>query len=65
MQRPCFLVTIRRVEFIEDGNLQLWHHTKVESFENICLGPVGHQIPASKLSAVALDREDRRANLWT
>lgn len=52
MQRPCLLVAIRRVEFVEDGNLQPWRQKKalspitLPSFENTCLGPVGHQVSA-------------------
>ncbi len=46
MQRPHFLVAIRRVEFVEDGNLQPWHRTNVESFKNTCLDLVGSHVSA-------------------
>lgn len=46
MQKLCFLVTIRRVGFDKNRNLQLQYHTKVNSFKNICLRAISYQISA-------------------
>ena len=74
MQRLCLLSAIKKVEFVDRKNpfqavipLTLYLLTTpliLEFFETICLGLVGHQVPAPQFPIYAVDQIYNCSIIW-